>query len=123
MNPTYQINQVADSQPDADDSIVPISTLHRTLPPPFWLRAASWKLGTTTVNKQGDQRRLYINLRRETLGRANQAVLSRQGIAKTTKTSSDRVWGIASYTRLDGTVMPYDVALSMGHQTVRAQSN
>jgi len=120
MNPMCQINQVADSQPDADDSIVPISTLRRTPPPPFLPHAASWKLGTTTVDKQGDQRRLYTNLRRETLGRASQAVLSRHGIAKTSKTSPDRVWRIASDSQIDGVDIPYAIALSMAHQSVSA---
>jgi len=123
MNQMCQINQVAESQPDADDSIVPISTLRNTPRLPCAPQTASWKLGMTTVDKQGDQSRLYTNLCRETLWRASQAVLSRQGIAKTTKTLSDGVWEIASDTPSAVAIMLANVAFAhpskcrQSHQT------
>jgi hypothetical protein len=55
MNPTYQINQAAESQPDADDSIVPISSARRTFPFTYKVRPARWKMGMVNVDKQGDK--------------------------------------------------------------------
>src|SRR5262245_38283780 len=96
MNPTYQVNQVVESQPDADDSTVPISNLRHPFLRAYSTQNASWKLGMLTVDKQSDKSRFYTNLRREALWRANQAVLSRHGRAEMTKALSDKVWEIAS---------------------------
>lgn len=113
MNPTYQVNQVGEAQPDADDSTVPISSLRRTSSQLFSSRSASRKMGTLTVRKQGDTSRLYTNLRREALWRANQAGLLQQD-AKTTMQRSDKVGEFANARLLSGFVLRVGLQTNIG---------
>ena len=103
MNLTYHINQVAESQPDADDSTVPISIARRAFFRISKRQPASWKLGMRTVNKQGDQYHLYTNLCREASWRASHIVgLAQHGTTETTKRCAERVWKVACYTPAAG---------------------
>ncbi|MDQ3250227.1 MAG: hypothetical protein M3Q45_13595 [Chloroflexota bacterium] len=102
MIPTNHFTQVAETQPDADDSSVPISRLAKMVgftQTPF---CKVGNVGAGVTDKQGGHPRLYINRSREALASLSQptralhtnwasAGLAWPG-AMTTSCTSDPVW-------------------------------
>ncbi len=92
MNHTKNLTQGSESQPDNDDSSVPIPALQSasayfTLVPP-----ASKAMGVVAANKQGGTDHLYNYLHRAALWSPSQAMQFAQIGQVTTKNMAGRVW-------------------------------
>ncbi len=104
MNHTNNLTHGSESQPDNDDSSVPIPVLQSAVVDTIVALPANKAMGVVAVNKQGGSRHLYINRHRAALWSPNQAMqLARSGKA-TTKNMSGRVWNHYGKTSIRNTV-------------------
>jgi hypothetical protein len=92
MNHTKSLTQGSESQPDNDDSSVPIPASHCANLYSRLALPASKAMGVVAANKQGNRSYLYTNLHRVVLWSPSQAMPFAQSGKATTKNTFDRVW-------------------------------
>lgn len=96
MNHTKNLTQGSESQPDNDDSSVPIPVLQSAVVDTKVALPANKAMGVVAVNKQGGRRHLYSYLHRAALWSPSQAMQFAQIGKATTKNTSGRVWNYSS---------------------------
>jgi len=120
MNHKKNLTQGSESQPDNDDSSVPIPALQCTSVYSNLASPASKAMGVVAANKQGGLCHLYTNLHRVALWSPSQALQFAQVGKAITKNTAGRVWnyyGKASICNAVSSVLFTYPLLQLGERT------